>query len=204
MYHDWTTRTGQDWDKISGKEIWHSSRPSHTPTTNSETTDNPIFFFLWPSHLKKKVWNLRLGPCKISKGSLLNCTFTSIFLFSLFIFHDISLCVCLLFSTNFLVPVNFPISHLLLWTELSPPCCKTTTSLYSVCINIILVQFKVWNYDHVLWLKYYRFNETILFKLPTWQNEYNNNYIMTISLKKNPNTVHVIALSWVMLFSYQN
>ncbi len=29
--------TVQDWDKISGKEISHSSKPSHTPTTNSET-----------------------------------------------------------------------------------------------------------------------------------------------------------------------
>ncbi len=32
-----------------------SSRPSYTPTTNSETMDKPIFyFFVWPSHLKKK------------------------------------------------------------------------------------------------------------------------------------------------------
>ncbi len=28
--------SGADWDKISGREISHSSRPSHTPTTNSE------------------------------------------------------------------------------------------------------------------------------------------------------------------------
>ncbi len=34
---------GADWDKISGREISHASRPSHTPTTNFETTDNNIF-----------------------------------------------------------------------------------------------------------------------------------------------------------------
>ncbi len=36
--------------------------------------------------------------------------FTSIFLFSLFIFYDISTShfVCVSFSTNFLVPVTFP------------------------------------------------------------------------------------------------
>ncbi len=45
-------RTGQDWDKISGKEISHSSRPSHTPTTNSETMNNP--FFLYGITFKKK------------------------------------------------------------------------------------------------------------------------------------------------------
>ncbi len=78
------------------------------------------------------------------KGSLLNCTFT--FLFSLWFFIILYLstshfCVFTYF-TNVLVPVTFPISHLLLWT-LSPPCCKTTTSLHSVCNNnFILVQFK--------------------------------------------------------------
>ncbi len=40
-------------DKISGKEISHSSRPSHTPTTNSETTDNPNYFIFFVSHKKK-------------------------------------------------------------------------------------------------------------------------------------------------------
>ncbi len=37
-------RTGQDWDNISDKEISHSSRPSHTPTTKFWNTDNPFFF----------------------------------------------------------------------------------------------------------------------------------------------------------------
>jgi len=37
-------RTGQDWDKNEGKEISDASRPSHKPTTNSETTDSPFLY----------------------------------------------------------------------------------------------------------------------------------------------------------------
>ncbi len=44
--------SGADWDKISGWEISHSSRPSHIPTPNSETWTNPISLFVWPSHKK--------------------------------------------------------------------------------------------------------------------------------------------------------
>ncbi len=36
-------QSGADWDTISGREISHASRPSQTPTTNFETTDNNIF-----------------------------------------------------------------------------------------------------------------------------------------------------------------
>ncbi len=51
-------RTAPDWDKISGKEISDSSRPSHKPKAKSETTDNP--FCVWPSHKKKKKKGLKL------------------------------------------------------------------------------------------------------------------------------------------------
>ncbi len=50
----WNTNTreytlaGDDWDKISGWEISHSSRPSHTPS-KFWNMDNPISLFVWPS-----------------------------------------------------------------------------------------------------------------------------------------------------------
>ncbi len=111
---------GAYWDKISGREISHSSRPSHVPTTNSEICitllaylyDNPI----------KRIKSL-VGPWEIIKGSLLTCTFTSL----LFIFSNFSV------TTFFLVPVTSSPAGLLLLTELCSPCCKTTTSLQFVC-----------------------------------------------------------------------
>ncbi len=44
--------TGADWDKISGREISHSSRPSHTPTTNSETWTT-LLAYLYDHHIKR-------------------------------------------------------------------------------------------------------------------------------------------------------
>ncbi len=79
------TLPGADWDKISGREISHSSRPSHTPTTNSETWATPLAY-LYDHHITRS--KSLVGPWKIIKGSLLNCTFTSLFLF--FIFSNIS------------------------------------------------------------------------------------------------------------------
>jgi len=70
---------GLDW------EISLSSRP-YTTVLEPWTT-----LFLYGHHIKKKVNILRLGPCKIIKGSLLKCTITSIFLFFLFISPDIFL-----------------------------------------------------------------------------------------------------------------
>ncbi len=71
--YDWLP-AGADWNKISGREISLSSRPSHTPTTNFETRQQ--YFFVWPSSsLHKKVSIPRLGPCKIINGYLLNFHF---------------------------------------------------------------------------------------------------------------------------------
>ncbi len=122
------------------------THPGHTSTTNSETTDNPFFFFCMAITFKKRFKTLGWGHSKQLK--VLYWTAPSLpFSFSFSSFSMISryilLCVCLLFSTHFLVPVTFPISHLLLWTELSPPCCKTTTSLYSVCNNITFFLFNL-------------------------------------------------------------
>ncbi len=44
--------TGVDWDKMSGREISHSSRPSHTPTTNSETWTT-LLAYLYDHHIKR-------------------------------------------------------------------------------------------------------------------------------------------------------
>ncbi len=46
------TSAGADWDKISGREISHSSRPSHTPTTNSETWTT-LLAYLYDHHIKR-------------------------------------------------------------------------------------------------------------------------------------------------------
>ncbi len=43
---------GADWDKISGREISHSSRPSHTPTTNSETWTT-LLAYLYDHRIKR-------------------------------------------------------------------------------------------------------------------------------------------------------
>ncbi len=77
---------GADWDKIS-----HSSRPYHTPTANTETW-TILLAYLY-DHIKRS--KSLVGPWKMIKGSLLNCTFTSLFLFS-----NISV------TPFFLVPVN--------------------------------------------------------------------------------------------------
>ncbi len=60
-------RTGADWDKISGREISHSSRPSpsHTPTTNSETWTT-LLAYLYYHHIKRS--KSLVGPSKIIKG----------------------------------------------------------------------------------------------------------------------------------------
>ncbi len=44
--------SGADWDKISGREISHSSSPSHTPTTNSETWTT-LLAYLYDYHIKR-------------------------------------------------------------------------------------------------------------------------------------------------------
>ncbi len=46
------SEAGADWDKISGWEISHSSRPSHTPTTNSETWTT-LLAYLYDHHIKR-------------------------------------------------------------------------------------------------------------------------------------------------------
>ncbi len=38
---------GANWDILSGREISHASRPSHTPTTNLKP--RTTIFFVWPS-----------------------------------------------------------------------------------------------------------------------------------------------------------
>ncbi len=43
---------GADWDQISGQEISHSSRSSHTPTTNSETWTT-LLAYLYDHHIKR-------------------------------------------------------------------------------------------------------------------------------------------------------
>ncbi len=116
--------TEADWDKISGREISHSSRPSHTPTTNSETWTT-LLAYLYDHHIKRS--KSLVGPWKIIKGFLLNYTFTSLFLF--FIFSNITV------TPSFLVPVTSLPAGLLLLTELCSPCCKTTTSLQFVCTS---------------------------------------------------------------------
>lgn len=75
-----------------------------------------------------------LRLCKIMKCSLLNYTFTSIFLFSLFISlrcHCLSLVCVFTFFTNFLV---LSLCHQNVYCyEQCSPCCETTTSLKFVC-----------------------------------------------------------------------
>ncbi len=82
-----------------------------------------LLAYLYDHHIKRS--KSLVGLWKIIKGSLLNCTFTSLFLF--FVFSNISV------TPFFLVPVTSLPAGLLLLTELCSPCCKTTTSLQFVC-----------------------------------------------------------------------
>ncbi len=52
-------RSRADWDKISGREISHSSRPFHTPTTNSETWTT-LLAYLYDHHIKRLGYHIRL------------------------------------------------------------------------------------------------------------------------------------------------
>ncbi len=111
--------SGADWNKISGREISHSFRPSHTPTNNFETGQQ---YFLYGHHHRciKKFKFLGWGRAKYLKVIF----WTSIFLFSLFIFPDISLSLMCMFTffTNFLAPVTFPSTHLHLVAKQPPHC----------------------------------------------------------------------------------
>ncbi len=134
---------GADWDKISGREISHSSRPSHTPTTNSETWTT-LLAYLYDHHIKRS--KSLVGPWKIIKGSLLNCTFASIFLF--FIFSNISVtpffsCTCHFFTSRSTV-INRTVFTLL-----------QNNHLIAICLHIMLLFL-------LKWLKHPRFNKPII------------------------------------------
>ncbi len=117
---------------------------------NSHHVEGQPLFFVWPSHKKKKT----LGRGCAKYGSLLICTFSSIFIFSLFNFHDLSLhlTLCVYVFHKFSCTCHF--SHLS-----STVMNRTVSTLLQdnhfivFCLqkhNFNLVQFKVSHYDHVL------------------------------------------------------
>ncbi len=97
-------RTGTKFQ--AGKSHTHPGHPIHPQQIMKPQTT--LFFCMAIIYIYKKRFKT-LG-CKIIKGSLLNFTFTSIFFFSLFIFHDSSVhltlcvftCCCCCFLQIFL------------------------------------------------------------------------------------------------------
>ncbi len=104
--------------------------------------DNPILAYLYDHHIKMS--KSLVGRRKIIKGSLLNCTFTSLFLF--FIFSNISV------TPFFLVPVFFTSrSNVIKRTVFT---LLQNNHLIAICLHIMLLFL-------LKWLKYPRFNKPI-------------------------------------------
>ncbi len=135
--------SGADWNKISGREISHSSRPSHKPTTNSETWIT-LLAYLYDHHIKRS--KSLVGDVENNQrfSFELHLHFPFPFLnFLQYLCYSLFSCTCYFFTSRSTV-INRTVFTLL-----------KNNQLIAICLHIMLLFL-------LKGLKYPRFNKLII------------------------------------------